>query len=354
MSINKVMKQIKILGNMYCADPKDIRTFEKEWVENLAMEIYSTSPYKKNLLVNITWFFDEQYNDVVEWLKYNGNPNDTKIWLCGSVDSLDWIKRTEDKPIYKTCTDQGYEITLIGFTDEHWHSWFPYWLYKHNKNLDVPLVQEPKYLFLSYNRKPRDHRKELVEKLVSNDLLDRGYVTFEKGYFPVIDERTTNDDWVYFNNLMKNNLHNYSVGADNRFTRPEDLTSVGDLEIWNNTYLVIVSESEIHDPYHVSEKTWKPILGQRPFVLNSHPSVVYVLKKLGFYIPSELFDDENLDNCNTDSIVNLIKNLSNMSSSELLSLYQRQYHMIEHNRKRFLSIANGNRNRILHWAQIDQ
>lgn len=348
------MKQIKILGNSYNADPKDIRTFEKEWIDNLAMEIYYTSPFMKNLLVNITWFFDDQYNQVNEWIKYNADPSDTKIWLCGSVDSLHWIKQNTDNPIYQESLDKGFQVALVGFTDENWHSWFPYWLYKHNKNLDVPLTTNPKYLYLSYNRKPRDHRKLLVEKLIDNNLLNRGHVTFEEGHFPIIDNNTTQNDWTYFNNLMEKNKDNYCRNADERYSRPEDLTSIGQPIIWDNSYLVIVSESEIHDPYHVSEKTWKPILGQRPYVLNSHPSVVYVLKKLGFYVPSDLFEDKSLDNCDTDSIITLIKKLYDMSGDELLELYQKQYPMIEHNYKKFVSIANGDRQKILNWVQTNQ
>lgn len=348
------MKQIKILGNFYTADPIDIRTFEKEWVENLSIEIHTTSSFQKNLVVNITWFFDDQHAEVQEWIKYNGDPTNTKIWLCGSVDSLNWIKNNSHHNFYNNLKDKGYQVELVGFIDEHWHSWFPYWLYKHNKDLNVPLVKNPKYLYLSYNRKPRDHRKELVEKLIENNLLDRGHVTFEKGYFPIIDNKTTDSDWIYFDNLMKNQKENYERGADSRFSRPEDLTSVGDLEIWNNTYMVIVSESEIYDPYHITEKTWKPIIGSRPFVLNSHPSAVEVLKRLGFYVPSDLFEDNDLDNCKPNNIINLLKKLSSLSSEELFLLYQKQLPMIQHNKEKFLSIANGDRRRILHWSQVNQ
>lgn len=354
MSINKVMKQIKILGNFYKADPKDIRTFEKEWVQNLAIEIHTLSPYQKNLVVNCTWFFDEQYDEVMQWLKYEEDPTNTKIWLCGSVDSLNWIKHSHTKHFYSDLISQGYNISLVGFTDEHWHSWFPYWLYKQNSNVDVPLVQNPKYLYLSYNRKPREHRKKLVTKLIENKLIERGHVTFEKGHFPVIDNKTTDSDWVYFHNFMVDQPDNYRGPADDRFSRPEDLTTLGDLNIWNNTYMVIVSESEIYDPYHITEKTWKPIIGQRPFVLNSNNTVVEVLKRLGFYTPAELFDYKNLDDCKPDSIINLLQKLYKLSPEELLSLYKKQYPMIEHNRKRFLAIANGDRTKILNWVQADQ
>jgi hypothetical protein len=352
MSINKDMKQIKILGNFYRAEPKDIGIFEKEWIENLSMEIHVQSPFEKNLVVNCTWFFDEQYNDVMDWLKYNGNPNNTKIWLCGSVDSLNWIKDCHSKQFYSDLIGQGYNISLVGFTDEHWHSWFPYWLHKHNNNLNVPLSISPKYLYLSYNRKPRDHRKELVEKLIQNNLHEKGHITFEKGYFPVIDDKVTNDDWIYFTNLMQSQSENYKSKPDDRFSRPEDLTSIGDLKIWNNTYMVVVNESEIHDPYHITEKTWKPIIGQRPFVLNSNTTVVEVLKKLKFYVPSDLFEDKSLDDCSPDSIINLLQKLYTLSPEELLSLYKKQYQMIEHNKNRFTEIATGNRKKILHWAQI--
>jgi hypothetical protein len=341
------MKTTKLYGRFYTSDPQEIGQFEKEWAENLCKEIENTSPYPYNLVINVTWFF-EKGDTVNHWLSEFPGPADTKIWLCGSIDSAIWIK-TQDW--YNELQDKGYEISIVGFSDEHWHSWFPYWLYKHNKDIDIRLNQNPKYLYLSYNRKPRDHRIELIKNIIDDNLLERGYVTFEKGMFAEIDNKTANTELGYYSNLLKTQPENYIKGEDTRYTRPEDLTSLGNLEIWNNSYLVISSESEKYDLYHLSEKTWKPILGLRPFVLNSNHTTSVVLKKLGFYAPSDLFEDSSLDECSISSIISLIKKLYSFEPEKLFELYKKQLSMLEHNRSRFLEIAEGDRSKILNWAQ---
>lgn len=341
------MNITKLYGRFYTSDPQEIGQFEKEWAESLCKEIENTSTHPYNLVINITWFFEKR-EDVNQWLSDFPGPAQTKIWLCGSIDSAIWIK-TQDW--YTELQNKGYEISIVGFSDEHWHSWFPYWLYKHNKHIDIRLNNTPKYLYLSYNRKPRDHRIEFVKSLIDNKLIDRGYITFEKGMFPEIDNMTANTESDYYTNLIKNQPENYIRGEDVRYSRPEDLTSLGNIDIWNNSYLVISSESEKYDLYHLSEKTWKPILGLRPFVLNSNHTTNEVLKKLGFCIPSDLFEDNDLDNCSVDSVVNLIKKLYNLQSEELYELYKKQLPMLEHNRSRFIDIAEGDRTKILNWSQ---
>jgi hypothetical protein len=341
------MNIIKRYGNFYLADPQELGTYEKNWIVGLSQEISSTSPYKYNIVVNITWF-DFTKETVLGWVEEFSDINNTKLWLCGSIDGACWIKSQE---FYELVKNKGYAVSIVGFSDEHWYSWFPSWLFKHNKNVEITLKENPKYLYLSYNRKPREHRINLVKSLIDLNLADRGYITFEKNVFPEIDFRIGTTEADYYKNISSMQPNNYIAGEDIRYSRPEDLTSLGNLEIWNDSYLIVCSESEIHYPYHVSEKTWKPIMGLRPFVLNSNPSVKYVLKRLGFYTPAELFEDSNLDKCNSEGIVHLIQKLYKLSSNELYDLWNKQLPMLEHNRNRFIEIAIEDNGKILNWSQ---
>lgn len=341
------MQETRLYGNFYLSDPQDIGKFEKEWVENLRNEIANTSPYPKNHIINITWLDIPKEDEVFRYILENESTTDTKIWLCGSIDSCNWVT---SMAFYQNFKDRGFEISIVGFSIEHWHSWFPYWLYKNNQNIDVNLG-EINNLYLSYNRKPRDHRKLLVDKLIENNLLDSGYVTFERGVFPQIDIKTGDTELEHYQQMMAKDPSNYIRGADVRYSRPEDLTTLGDLNVWNSSYLVISSESEIYDPYHVSEKTWKPILGLRPFVVNGHYTITDVLLKLGFYTPAKLFARQELNSCSVESIINLLNDLKDYSKTDLRNLYERQRPMLEHNQKRFIEMATGDRTKILNWAQ---
>lgn len=341
------MKDIKEWGNTYLADPQEIGQQEREWLENLKIQIQEQSLYSNNLLVKLTWL--ENHDQLFEWIINSGSASNTKIWMAGSIDSCEWITKTE---VYGKLREKGYNMSLVGFCSENWHSWFPYWFYKHNKNVyQVDLNDPPKYLYLSYNRKPREHRKELVQKLIDNNLNDRGWITFDKGIFNVIDDRTASTESNFDADIREAHKENFLYERDDRYTRPEDVSSLGDLNIWNDSYLVIVSESEKHDQWHISEKTWKPIFGLRPFVLNSNPSVSKVLKKLGFYTPSDLFENAELDNCDVDSIIRLIDSLYDKAGFELYTLWQKQLPMLVHNRNRFIEIANCDKTKILNWAQ---
>ena len=75
---------------------------------------------------------------------------------------------------------------------------------------------------------------------------------------------------------------------------PNDINTLGDLETWNSHFLNIISETqyEWRDPntIFISEKTWKPIYGLRPFV---HFTNIYTndfLKEQGFELFWEDFN----------------------------------------------------------------
>jgi len=69
-----------------------------------------------------------------------------------------------------------------------------------------------------------------------------------------------------------------------------DLYSLGDMNVWNKHFLNIVSEG-LHGTYYpvwITEKTFKPIIGCRPFIVYGHPETTERLQSIGF----ETFDDE--------------------------------------------------------------
>jgi hypothetical protein len=188
-----------------------------------------------------------------------------------------------------------------------------------------------KYLFLSYNRKPRQWREDLVKQLIENNLHTKGFITFEEGHFPEIDKMTKEYD---------KNLHT----TDLRYSRPEDILTLGNMDVWNNSYSVIVSETEIYDPWQLSEKTWKPLMGLRPYFLNSNPGIVKILEKLDIYTPAMLFNNTKLNSC---LIADIIEQLILIKDPN--KLYESQLDMLKYNQKRFFEIATSDPTKILNW-----
>jgi hypothetical protein len=325
----------------YTNDPKELGTFEREWLNSLKKEITQQSPYQHNVLVNLTWFNANWDNakpliDLVEKL---GTEKEVKIWYAGSIDGNYWITYPNMR-FYHYLKGKGYTSSFVGFSDEHWNSWLPAWFIDNNLKVDtnsLMLNKQPKNLYLSYNRKPRIHREWLVNSLVENNVLDRGWVTFERGHYPDIDNKTGTTD---------QDKHS----SDVRFTRPEDICSIGDLDKWRDSYMVIVSETDHDDPWQLSEKTWKPIFGMRPFLINGGRELYKILEKLDLYTPKDLFKNVELD-CHYESVVKQIQALYNKTPEELYELWESQFEMLLYNRQRMFEIANCDPEKILNWPQ---
>ena len=325
---------IETFGNFYTCDPVSLGQAEKLAQEFLIENIKNTSTYQSNLVVNLTWFWhnDESFvNNFFNWINQHSVANSTKLYFTSFIDGPAWFR---DSEFYLKVCELGHDISFHGY-GEDWYSIFPGWLKKYETS-ELILSTFPSYVFLSYNRKPADHRVELVKKLISKNLHRCGWITFQSNYFPEIDKMTQNSDRELFPNQ---DMVEYYQPNNPLFSRPEDIRSLGNMNIWNNSYCIIVSETDISDKWHISEKIWKPILGLRPYLLNTNPNIPNILHDLGFYTPGDLFDDSSLDSCQLEKTVEFVESLSNRKPKHLYNLWRSQQKMLIHNRHRFQELA---------------
>lgn len=325
----------------YENSPSDVGTMEREWLNNLKHQIATESDFEHNVICNLTWFKAgwEETEFLRKFVHSLGPKEFVKIWYVGSVDGNYWITQHHIE-FYHYFVNQGYTHSFVGYSGEHWHSWYPEWFINNNLRADVNemmLNNPPKNLYLCYNRKPRIHRTWLIDKIFEENLFDRGWITFEKGHYPQIDARSSETD---------QDKHT----ADVRFSRPEDILSLGNMKIWRDSFLVIVSETDHDDPWQLSEKTWKPIFGLRPFLINGRREVYNVLERLGFYTPKDLLKNNKLD-CHHTSVVEQIKKMYFMSPTKLYNFWEEIYEKLLHNRRRMFELANSDPTKILNWPQ---
>ena len=325
----------------YTNEPKELGIFEREWLNNVKREIAQTSLYEDNVVVNLTWFNAnwENAKPLIDLIENLGTGKEVKIWYTSSIDGAHWITYSNMK-FYHYLIGKGYSSSFVGFSDEHWHSWIPTWFIDVNLRTDtneLMLNKNPNNLYLAYNRKPKIHREWLVNSLIEHDLLDRGWITYESSHYPQIDVKTGSTD-----------QENHS--GDLRFSRPEDVCSLGNLRTWRDSYMVIVSETEHDDPWQLSEKTWKPIFGMRPFLINGSRELYKNLEKLDLYTPKDLFKNVDLD-CYYESVVKQIQALYIKTPDELYRLWEDQFEMLLYNRQRMFEIANCDPEKILNWPQ---
>lgn len=312
------MPFLKTYGRKYTAHV-EVASREFEWLTQLETEIKTKSTFENNILINLTWFNPEEDNLYSILESYD--PSNTKIWLSASIDGIQWMYQGK---FHNQLISKGFNHSFVGFGPHHWNSWMPKWIYESNRNLNVNLNQDFKYYFLSYNRKPKLHRQDFITKLIHNNLLQYGWVTYTKGVFKDIDILTGETD-------------QHLINEDKRFSRPEDLHTLGNLNVWNDSFCVVVTETEFQDQWQLTEKTWKPIMGLRPFIIIGHPNLQSILTEQGFYNTNELF---GIHNNHTDDAIRLLLNLCSKDKNEVYEMYSSMLPKLQHNRQRLIELAH--------------
>lgn len=91
--------------------------------------------------------------------------------------------------------------------------------------------------------------------------------------------------------------------------------------------------------WHLTEKTFKPICQQMPFVLVSTPGSLEYLRRYGFKtfdsVWDESYDCEVDDFLRLEKIAKLLNHLNQLSSKELQSIYQACIPIVQHNHQHF-------------------
>lgn len=325
------------IGSTFSTD-SEWHEAEVKLIENIDKQIHIKFPSTKNLLIFTTWFGPQfeggSWYDFLELVK---EEKFDKLFLLSADDSW-FINKEQINKVYQL--SGANELFLLGNVENQYQFTFIATLmpkfFKRYSDEEVTL-QEPKYVYISYNRKPRQHRVTMVEKLKENNLLDKGIVTLGK-----------NDDGHFVDHDMFLSLEEDERFADKtnwNFGKahgvPHDIHSLGDLNLWQKHFLHIVSETEFNhwDPMFITEKTWKPIIGLRPFVINGQPQIYQYLRDNGFktfeeYWPVEVaIEDEFIIH---DRIIELIQWLTQQN---LEKLYLHMLPDLLYNKNRFYEFA---------------
>ena len=190
------------------------------------------------------------------------------------------------------------EIEHIKWTGQT--SWFWFYMYrKHCQHKVQCLHKKKQYDFLYLNKHSRDHRTKLFRSIMNNNLLDNSLFSFHE-HKPkyTLPEKYEVD---------------YPIrGAD------QDMN----YKLYEDTKFSIVSEANVNDnDIFMTEKIWKPIIAQQPFVVHGNHLYLQRLRELGFKTFSTYFDEsydlENNHDIKVQKLTSLIKDLKNMDSEDL-------------------------------------
>lgn len=200
--------------------------------------------------------------------------------------------------------------------------------------------------FLCYQFKPHLHRQKLTLMIKEAGLLDKGIVTLGKFHgqdynFPGLEQLYIPDPEVEIHHPGESDTFNVS-GTVLPFR-------LGNLDIWRRCFLYVSSESSYNSirPF-VSEKTWKAVVGLRPFVLNAAPGAYQWLEAAGIDTFEDLWCGQDLRNepsmtVRCQMITNILKHYSAKSKEELYQLYQSLLPRLIYNKNRFYEYAEEQR-----------
>lgn len=321
-------------------------TYEQQIIHNVRDQIDNRFPYDKNLFINMTWFgpqFDNKEYD--RYTELIGQKFDN-LFLLATVDPA----MINPDQIANMIINLGNpKLFKLGNFDTDYHfNFFAPVLKKHFKlysDQELKLKQID-WLFINYNRKPREHRVKFVQQLINRDLKKYGLVTLGKPNV-VYDKDPANKLFFTVGENIDNYVatgHWYNTKQPDPFGLPHDVLSLHNIHYWQRHFLHVIGATEFNvwDDIFVSETQFKPIIGLRPFLINGNVRTYQWLRDNGFrtfekYFPGINFEDEHTVH---NSICDAIEQLVSMNQHDILNLYQQMMPDLLHNRTRFYTFAD--------------
>ena len=188
----------------------------------------------------------------------------------------------------------------------------------------------------------RSYRLNLVARLAEHQVLSHGHVSLHLDHteYGSWQQELSNPETrlsAKACGLIRKNLSN-ALTLDRTNTTGSLSADFGhqEFELWKSGLWHIVTETVFyHDKLHLTEKIFKPIVAQRPFMLAAAPGNLAYLKSYGF----RTFDqwiDESYDSIQDpdqrlQAIVDQTQRLCAMSDSELRQMHQEMQPVLEHN-----------------------
>jgi len=320
--------------------PEEIHIFD-----STAKQVDKHFPNKKNLLINTLWFGSQFDNG--EWqraLSFDGKFDN--LFLLSVFDPLYLSIEELDILINKYDIKKVYRIGMFEDSDHEWnfHALIGKDLMPDYTEEQV-LMQDPKYIYMLYQRKPRYHRIEMTEILRQRDLLKHGIVTLG-GPDDETDWQGGIQHWepITIEDYPEDYHHN---GSKEDFAGvPNDLVTVGRLDLWQQHFLNIISETVFDEwqPLLVTEKQWKPIIGLRPFLVHGNPKTYTWLRKHGFHTFNQYWNHIDVENIGPhDAVWQVIEFLQ---TQELTGMYADMLPALRANKLRFREFSKEQEHRM--------
>jgi len=151
----------------------------------------------------------------------------------------------------------------------------------------------------------------------------------------------TNDDSAYIKNNQdfayiksNNKLHGYPIQFP---------TNMNILSAYKSVFVDVVQETVVSDEtFFLTEKTWRPIIAKKPFIIMSSVYTLHNLQVLGFKTFDNFWDEGYDEYGYVDrvlKILNLIDNISTWSNEKKIKKLTQMRSILDHNYNTFKKLT---------------
>jgi len=239
-----------------------MKQLEQQIVKKVLSQYHSDD--SRSVIINSVWYTGDYHQRVMEELR---NIQPTHIFVVAMLDppivQLDWFSELDCEvngvgyypgqlfvDFFAMVMDKFYQVPEQNFM--------------HSTDIDTA--------YMCLNRKPHPHRLRLYSGLEAAGILDSGIVSMG-GSEPLrlLTEDSDGQD------IAPN-------GGRSQYGIANDIVTLGNLNNWRRHFVNVVTETvwDIETCNFISEKTYKPILGCRPFLIYAPNGGVACIKSRGF------------------------------------------------------------------------
>lgn len=280
---------------------------------------------------------DAVYEDIVIKL---GIPSSQIIFSSNMYDASDYNNRTAVR--FNLSPIRIFYFSALEWMLNKYHGSIP-------ETLSIKSYDKK---FLNLNRRWRTHRPLLVLLMYHRNLLDKGFVSFgpaDEVYYNTWEriwdglKSSTWQNRKVFKAIIDSEsikqMPSLYLDTDELHTNRAELTDSTN-RYYEDSYFSVVSETtffygDVDNSRFITEKTFKAIVMNHPFIIVSLPKSLEVLTELGYktFSPwiNESYDQEMDDLNRMLMIIDEIERLSNLSPEELIEFLTATKEICEYN-----------------------
>lgn len=224
-----------------------------------------------------------------------------------------------------------------------WMDWFDTTAYFY-KTIRPTLLEDnltvhnnkPKYFDILLGCQ-RVHRNHVFSYIQSNQLVDQVIMAYHRHWSQDLRESGEyifDDDNVEFIEPL-----HHTINKVNYYGHEIMLSQIVPLKIYNDTYYSVVTETNAVNEFNFyTEKTVKPILGKRLFVIIAGQHFLKNLRSLGFCTFDGIID-ESYDQIadDADRWTQALDQVRALCQRDPVEVYQQIQHIVEHNQQLMLT-----------------